>query len=955
MVEKVNEGSRLFQSRHIGPRGNDLDAMLQFLNLAHLDELMERTIPRSIRTSLDDTKLPEPLSEAEVLRKLRLIASNNKVVTSMIGLGYYDTELPTVIKRNVLENPAWYTAYTPYQPEISQGRLETLFLFQTVVSDLTGLPISNASMLDEPTAAAEAMTLARRLWKGDENAPFLVDENTHPQTLAVIETRAEPLGIEVRTIDITQPIPEGYAVLISYPTSTGELHSPAGAISQIHQRGGLAIAATDLLALTLFKSPGEWGFDIAVGSAQRFGVPMGFGGPHAGFLSVREGMERSIPGRLVGESVDAHGNRAYRLALQTREQHIRREKATSNICTAQALLANISALYAMWHGPDGLRAIALRIKHQAASFAQSAKNAGFEISDDERFDTVTIRKVEAERLRRQVLGEGINICVRDDETISISFDEKSTGEHLDALGRGFGFEVQRYEGKVSEEFKRTSRYLTDPIFSAKQSETAMMRYLRSLADKDLALDRTMIPLGSCTMKLNAATEMESITWPEFASLHPFAPEDQSRGTRQIISELTSWLIEVTGYDAISLQPNAGSQGEFAGLLAIRAYHRARKEGHRDICLIPSSAHGTNAASAIMAGMKVVVVGCDDSGNVDMKDLADKISEHRTSLAALMVTYPSTHGVYEDTITEICEMVHDAGGQVYVDGANLNALVGVAKPGKFGADVSHLNLHKTFCIPHGGGGPGVGPIGVKAHLAPYLPNHPLDKSAGPESGVGPISGAPFGSAGILTIPWSYIQLMGGAGLTEATQMAILSANYLAKKLDPLFPVLYKGREGFIAHECIIDIRPLNKSVGVSVDDIAKRLMDGGFHAPTVSFPVAGTLMIEPTESEDLGELDRFVAACAAIRAEITAVELGEVQMENSPLRHAPHTAHFLISDWKEVYPATQGAYLTQEQVLPALRSGAPGKYWPPVGRIDGAHGDRNLVCACPRPEELALHA
>jgi len=955
MVEKVNEGSRLFQSRHIGPRGNDLDAMLQFLNLAHLDELMERTIPRSIRTSLDDTKLPEPLSEAEVLRKLRLIASNNKVVTSMIGLGYYDTELPTVIKRNVLENPAWYTAYTPYQPEISQGRLETLFLFQTVVSDLTGLPISNASMLDEPTAAAEAMTLARRLWKGDENAPFLVDENTHPQTLAVIETRAEPLGIEVRTIDITQPIPEGYAVLISYPTSTGELHSPAGAISQIHQRGGLAIAATDLLALTLFKSPGEWGFDIAVGSAQRFGVPMGFGGPHAGFLSVREGMERSIPGRLVGESVDAHGNRAYRLALQTREQHIRREKATSNICTAQALLANISALYAMWHGPDGLRAIALRIKHQAASFAQSAKNAGFEISDDERFDTVTIRKVEAERLRRQVLGEGINICVRDDETISISFDEKSTGEHLDALGRGFGFEVQRYEGKVSEEFKRTSRYLTDPIFSSKQSETAMMRYLRSLADKDLALDRTMIPLGSCTMKLNAATEMESITWPEFASLHPFAPEDQSRGTRQIISELTSWLIEVTGYDAISLQPNAGSQGEFAGLLAIRAYHRARKEGHRDICLIPSSAHGTNAASAIMAGMKVVVVGCDDSGNVDMKDLADKISEHRTSLAALMVTYPSTHGVYEDTITEICEMVHDAGGQVYVDGANLNALVGVAKPGKFGADVSHLNLHKTFCIPHGGGGPGVGPIGVKAHLAPYLPNHPLDKSAGPESGVGPISGAPFGSAGILTIPWSYIQLMGGAGLTEATQMAILSANYLAKKLDPLFPVLYKGREGFIAHECIIDIRPLNKSVGVSVDDIAKRLMDGGFHAPTVSFPVAGTLMIEPTESEDLGELDRFVAACAAIRAEITAVELGEVQMENSPLRHAPHTAHFLISDWKEVYPATQGAYLTQEQVLPALRSGAPGKYWPPVGRIDGAHGDRNLVCACPRPEELALHA
>ena len=952
MTEKITEGSRPFQSRHIGPRGSELDQMLHFLNLAHLDELIERTIPRSIRTTLDDGKLPEALSEGEVLEKLRAIASNNKPMTSMIGLGYYDTELPPVIKRNVLENPAWYTAYTPYQPEISQGRLETLFLFQTVVSDLTGLPISNASMLDEPTAAAEAMTLAKRLWKGDESAPFLVDKNTHPQTIAVIQTRAEPLGIEVRTVDISQPLPNGYALLISYPGSNGELRSPADAISHIHKNGGFAIAATDLLALTLFKSPGEWGFDIAIGSAQRFGVPMGFGGPHAGFLSVREGMERSIPGRLVGESVDAHGNRAYRLALQTREQHIRREKATSNICTAQALLANISALYAMWHGPEGLRAIAQRIKNQTASIAQSAKNAGFAISDHERFDTVTITGVDAEKLRRQVLDEGINISVRDPQTLSISLDEKSTSKHLAALGRGLGFSVERYESKVDEEFKRDTAYLTDPIFSSKQSETAMMRYLRSLADKDLALDRTMIPLGSCTMKLNAATEMESITWPEFASLHPFAPEDQSRGTRQIIDELSSWLVEITGYDAISLQPNAGSQGEFAGLLAIRAYHRARGQAHRDICLIPSSAHGTNAASAVMAGMKVVVVDCDDSGNVDMHDLAKKISEHHDSLSALMVTYPSTHGVYEDTITEICQMIHDAGGQVYVDGANLNALVGLAKPGKFGADVSHLNLHKTFCIPHGGGGPGVGPIGVKAHLAPYLPNHPLDKSAGPETGVGPISGAPFGSAGILTIPWSYIHLMGGAGLTEATQMAILSANYLAKKLDPLFPVLYKGRDGFIAHECIIDIRPLNKSVGVSVDDIAKRLMDGGFHAPTVSFPVAGTMMIEPTESEDLEELERFVAAFSAIRAEIAAVESGESAIDASPLRNAPHTAAFLIANWSQTYAATQGAYLIDDQAAPALRSGAPGKYWPPVGRIDGAHGDRNLVCACPRPEELA---
>ena len=951
---RESDFTRPFRSRHIGPSGADLDHMLHTLNLAHIDELIERTLPRSIRTTLDDSKLPPSISEVEVLKKLREVAAMNSVLPSMIGLGYYDTELPTVIKRNVLENPAWYTAYTPYQPEISQGRLETLFLFQTVVSDLTGLPISNASMLDEPTAAAEAMALAKRLWKGEEDAPFLIDSDTHPQTIAVIATRAEPLGIPVQLVDISQELPEGFALLVSYPGSCGEVRSPASAIQQMRERDGFTIAATDLLALTLLKSPGEWGFDIAVGSAQRFGVPMGFGGPHAGFLAVREGMERSIPGRLVGESVDAHGNRAYRLALQTREQHIRREKATSNICTAQALLANISALYAMWHGPEGLRSMAQRVNGFAMSIMQSAKNAGFDVSSEEIFDTITIHNVEAERIRRQVLDEGINICKRDENTISISVDERTTPEHLAALGRGLGFVIERYDGKVAPAFKRGTRYLTHPLFTSKQSESAMMRYLRSLADKDLALDRTMIPLGSCTMKLNAATEMESVTWPEFASLHPFAPQNQSEGTRRIISELSQWLVEITGYDAVSLQPNAGSQGEFAGLLAIRGFHRANGDHHRDICLIPSSAHGTNAASAVMAGMKVIVVACDSAGNVDMEDLRSKIAEHHQHLAALMVTYPSTHGVYEDTISEICQMIHDAGGQVYVDGANLNALVGLAKPGKFGADVSHLNLHKTFCIPHGGGGPGVGPIGVKSHLAPFLPNHPLDKSAGPATGVGPISGAPFGSAGILTIPWSYIHLMGGLGLTEATQMAILSANYLAKKLDPLFPVLYKGREGFIAHECIIDIRPLNKSVGVSVDDIAKRLMDAGFHAPTVSFPVAGTMMIEPTESEDRSELERFITALEAIRAEIAAVEAGELEMEHSPLRHAPHTANALLAvNGERAYPALRGAYLTSEMEENHLRSGAPNKYWPPVGRIDGAHGDRNLVCACPRPEELAF--
>ena len=928
--------------------------MLMELGFADLGSFIDRVLPDSIKMSHRLAEvLPVPLSESEVLAELRSRASENRPLRSMIGNGYFGTFTPPVITRNLLENPAWYTAYTPYQPEISQGRLEALFAFQTMITDLTGLSIANASMLDEPTAAAEAMTLARRSWRGSDDAIFFLHEDVNPQTRAVIETRAKPLKIEVRAFrDVSET--EGAAAfgfLIQSPDTHGVLHDYRALVERAHREGSLVIVGSDLLALTLIASPGEWGADISYGSAQRFGVPMGFGGPHAGFLSVREGLERSLPGRLVGMSVDVHGDPALRLALQTREQHIRRDKATSNICTAQVLLANIAAMYAAYHGPKGLRAIAERVHGLTIAFKEAARSNGLEVKNGHVFDTVAMKTDRASEFVGRALERGINIRVIDGG-VSLSFDETCDEEVLRTLLEVFDLPSKSLPSKRgAEAIGRSTSYLTHPIFNTYHSETAMMRYLRALSDRDLALDRTMIPLGSCTMKLNAAMEMEAVTWPEFASLHPFAPQDQSIGMRRLISELSEWLVKITGYDAVSLQPNAGSQGEFAGLLAIKGYHESRGDHHRDICLIPSSAHGTNAASAVMAGMQVVVIDCDEAGNVSISHLDEAILTYKDRLAALMVTYPSTHGVFESAITEICGKVHEAGGQVYVDGANLNALVGLSQPGKFGADVSHLNLHKTFCIPHGGGGPGVGPVIARKHLEPFLPNHPLDSSAGPTTGPGPISGAPFGSAGILPISWAYIRAMGGEGLQRATEVAILSANYIAKRLDPYFPVLYRGESGFIAHECIIDIREITKRTGVSVDDIAKRLMDYGFHAPTMSFPVAGTLMIEPTESEDIHEIDRFIAAMISIRSEIDKVEQGLYSVDESPLRNAPHTlATITANEWNRPYSR-------DEAVNPAgIESGLQrrSKYWPTVGRIDGAYGDRNLVCACEPIEALAIN-
>ena len=924
------------------------------LGFADLGSFIDRVLPDSIKMSHRLAEvLPVPLSESEVLAELRSRASENRPLRSMIGNGYFGTFTPPVITRNLLENPAWYTAYTPYQPEISQGRLEALFAFQTMITDLTGLSIANASMLDEPTAAAEAMTLARRSWRGSDDAIFFLHEDVNPQTRAVIETRAKPLKIEVRAFrDVSET--EGSAAfgfLIQSPDTHGVLHDYRALVERAHREGSLVIVGSDLLALTLIASPGEWGADISYGSAQRFGVPMGFGGPHAGFLSVREGLERSLPGRLVGMSVDVHGDPALRLALQTREQHIRRDKATSNICTAQVLLANIAAMYAAYHGPKGLRAIAERVHGLTIAFKEAARSNGLEVKNGHVFDTVAIKTDRVSEFVGRALERGINIRVIDGG-VSLSFDETCDEEVLRTLLEVFDLPSKSLPSKRgAEAIGRSTSYLTHPIFNTYHSETAMMRYLRALSDRDLALDRTMIPLGSCTMKLNAAMEMEAVTWPEFASLHPFAPQDQSIGMRRLISELSEWLVKITGYDAVSLQPNAGSQGEFAGLLAIKGYHESRGDHHRDICLIPSSAHGTNAASAVMAGMQVVVIDCDEAGNVSISHLDEAILTYKDRLAALMVTYPSTHGVFESAITEICGKVHAAGGQVYVDGANLNALVGLSQPGKFGADVSHLNLHKTFCIPHGGGGPGVGPVIARKHLEPFLPNHPLDSSAGPTTGPGPISGAPFGSAGILPISWAYIRAMGGEGLQRATEVAILSANYIAKRLDPYFPVLYRGESGFIAHECIIDIREITKRTGVSVDDVAKRLMDYGFHAPTMSFPVAGTLMIEPTESEDIHEIDRFIAAMISIRSEIEKVEQGLYSVDESPLRSAPHTlATITANEWNRPYSR-------DEAVNPAgIESGLQrrSKYWPTVGRIDGAYGDRNLVCACEPIEALAIN-
>ncbi len=942
-----------FEDRHIGPSATQESEMLSVLGYSDIKNFIGDVVPENI---LIEKKLSDVLdgakSEVEVIDELRAMASENKVFTSLIGGGYYGTITPPVVKRNVLENPAWYTAYTPYQPEISQGRLEALFAFQTVVCEMTALKVANASMLDEGTAAAEAMTLARRNSKSEDSALFLIDKHLHPQTKAVVITRAKPLGIEVVEVDALNIDPnlDYFGVLVQYPDTTGTINDFTKAAEDARAKNALFIAATDLLALTLLKAPGEWGADIAIGSAQRFGVPMGFGGPHAGFMAVREGLERSLPGRLIGQSVDSHGNPAFRLALQTREQHIRRDKATSNICTAQVLLANMSAFYAMWHGPKGLTAIASRIQDYTSQLATvvDAVNKSY-------FDTLTIKVADASAIHAKARSSRINLGVVDDRHVRISLDETITPEIFKAILDIFGVEGKFAQGSgIAPAVKRTSEFLKHPVFNTYHSETSMMRYLRTLSDRDLALDRTMIPLGSCTMKLNSVTEMEAVTWPEFSTLHPFAPADQSAGSRKLISQLSKWLVDITGYDAVSLQPNAGSQGEFAGLLAIRNYHDSRGDQSRNICLIPSSAHGTNAASAVMAGMKVVVVACDDHGNVSLDDINAKIAEHAGALAALMVTYPSTHGVFESAISQICEAVHNAGGQVYVDGANLNALVGLAQPGKFGADVSHLNLHKTFCIPHGGGGPGVGPVIARAHLAPFLPNHPLDPSAGPATGPGPISAAPFGSASILPISWAYIRLMGGAGLTHATEVAILNANYMAHRLKNYFPVLYTGEKGLVAHECILDLREITKVSGVTVDDVAKRLMDFGFHAPTMSFPVPGTLMIEPTESEDILEMNRFIDAMIAIKFEIDEIIEGKIAVEDSALRHAPHTvAAIADTNWERRYSRERGAFpATFTGLIPGELIGQKGKYWPTTGRIDGAYGDRNLVCSCEPIESFA---
>ncbi|MEU4819861.1 aminomethyl-transferring glycine dehydrogenase [Micromonospora aurantiaca] len=931
-----------FADRHIGPGRDDERRMLDTVGYGSVDELMDAAIPEVIRWhgTLD---LPAPASEREAVAELRALAARNTVAVSMIGLGYHGTHTPAVIRRNVLENPAWYTAYTPYQPEISQGRLEALLNFQTMVTDLTALATANASMLDEGTAAAEAMTLARRASKS-KSPVYVVDADALPQTVAVIASRAEPLGIEVRVVDVERDeLPaEFFGLHLQYPGASGAVRDHRALVDAAHGVGALVTVAADLLALTLLRPPGEIGADIAAGTTQRFGVPMGFGGPHAGYLAVRSGLERMLPGRLVGVSRDADGNPAYRLALQTREQHIRREKATSNICTAQVLLAVMAGMYAVYHGPEGLRAIARRTHEAAARLAAGLRAGGVQVADVAFFDTVTATVPgRAAEVLAAAAARNVNLRLVDADRVGISCDETTTPAHLQAVWAAFG--VDGFDGDTDaalpDGLARTSDFLTHPVFHSHHSETAMLRYLRRLADFDYALDRGMIPLGSCTMKLNATTEMEPITWPEFAHLHPFAPDEQTAGYRELIAQLEGWLAEVTGYDAVSVQPNAGSQGELAGLLAIRGYHRERGEGHRDVCLIPSSAHGTNAASAVMAGMRVVVVGCDADGNVDLVDLDAKIDKHRDALAAIMVTYPSTHGVYETGIAQLCAKVHDAGGQVYVDGANLNALVGFAKPGRFGADVSHLNLHKTFCIPHGGGGPGVGPVAVRSHLAPFLPGDPLGARA---DGRPAISAANHGSAGILPIPWAYLRMMGADGLARATGVAVLAANYVAARLRSHFPVLYAGNKGLVAHECILDLRPLTKATGVTVDDVAKRLIDYGFHAPTMSFPVAGTLMVEPTESEDLAELDRFCDAMIAIRAEIDKVGSGEWPAGDNPLSNAPHTAAMVSADeWPHPYPRSVGAY-------PAGVDRA-GRYWPPVRRIDGAYGDRNLVCSCPAPE------
>jgi glycine dehydrogenase len=932
-----------FRARHIGLDNAAHAHMLDVLGYPSVDALIDAAVPRQIRLS-EGLQLPAARSEQQVLEALRTLAERNQTRVQMIGLGYYDTVTPAVLRRNMLESPAWYTAYTPYQPEISQGRLEALLTFQTVIEDLTALPVAGASLLDEATAVMEAVLLMRRANESTAKSNRVVlDADCLPQTLAVVRGRAAAVGIEVLVADTADGLPDddAFGVVLQSPGASGAVRDLAPLIIAAHDRGMLTAVAADLLALTLVAAPGDQGADIAVGSAQRFGVPLFFGGPHAGYMAVRSGLERMLPGRLVGVSVDVDGEPAYRLALQTREQHIRRDRATSNICTAQALLANVAAMYAAYHGPDGLRTIATRVHRHAVAIAAALRTAGYAIVHHQFFDTVTVRvPARAREVVAAADSAGINLRLVDADHVGISCDECTTDEVIHSVLSAFGATpaaIVDDRGALPLDALRTSEYLTHPVFHRHRSETAMMRFLRELSDKDLALDRTMIPLGSCTMKLNSAVEMEPISWPGFAGVHPYAPAEQTTGYLELIADLESQLAEITGYDRVSLQPNAGSQGEIAGLLAVNAYHRSRGELNRDVCLIPQSAHGTNAASAVLAGMRVVVVQTAPNGNIDIDDLQSKLAAHEGSVGAIMLTYPSTHGVYESDVRTVCDLIHRAGGQVYVDGANLNALVGLAKPGEFGGDVSHLNLHKTFCIPHGGGGPGVGPVAVRSHLAPFLPGDPRS-AAGPA----PVSAANHGSAGILPITWAYLALMGPDGLTAATKAAVLAANYLATSLSACYPVLYTGESGLVAHECILDLREITKRTGVTAEDVAKRLIDYGFHAPTLSFPVNGTLMVEPTESEDLAELDRFVTAMIRIHDEISRVRSGEWTLEQSPLRQAPHTAEQVTdADWVLPYSRQYAAY-----PVAGLRL---NKYWPPVRRIDGVHGDRNLACSCPAPE------
>ena len=932
-----------FQNRHIGTTAAQQAEMATSVGFQNVDELIAAAVPDNIKLE-QPLELPSALTENEALLKLRAYADQNKVVRSCIGMGYYDTITPPVLLRNVFENPGWYTAYTPYQPEISQGRLETLLTYQQMVIDLTGMPLANASLLDEATAAAEAMTLMHRMNRKSKSSTFVVTSDCHPQTISLIQTRAEPLNITVEIVapECTPDVDNAFGILAQYPGTLGDVRDLSQAISSCHEKNILFGVATDLLALTVLKPPGAMGADVVLGSSQRFGVPMGYGGPHAAFFATREEFKRSLPGRVIGVSIDSKGRQALRMAMQTREQHIRREKATSNICTAQALLAIMAGLYAMHHGPDGLRAIGERVHAMTSSLAASLRGGGFTVLNDTWFDTLCIEVDDAPAVLQRAADNGYNCRIINASCLGISLDETTTSTDLATLANIFGVQPVAGVSGIPETLLRQVDYLSHPLFQDYRTETEMLRYLKRLENKDISLTRSMIPLGSCTMKLNAAAEMIPVSWPEFARMHPFAPAEQAKGYTAMLNELSQWLTECTGYDAMSLQPNSGAQGEYAGLMAIRRYHRTRGEAHRNICLIPTSAHGTNPASAVMAGMKVVLVACDDNGNVDMQDLKKKTESHSEYLAAIMVTYPSTHGVFETSIVELCRLIHEHGGQVYVDGANLNALVGLAGPGKFGADVSHLNLHKTFCIPHGGGGPGMGPIGVGAHLAPYLPSSVVMPQEGLDANNNVISATPFGSASILPISWMYIAMMGSDGVTEASRTAIVHANYIAQRLKGHFEVLYTGRRGTVAHECIVDIRPLKERSGITEEDVAKRLIDYGFHAPTMSFPVAGTLMIEPTESESLTEIDRFCNAMLGIREEIRSVEDGRFDPINNPLKNAPHTLDDVTaSEWNRPY--------SREQAVWPVSSLRADKYWAPVNRVDNVYGDRNLICSCPSIE------